>query len=303
MSYICNNCNKSYNTYSGLFRHNKKYHLDDINNEQKNIKNNCKFCNKELSSYSCKWRHEKSCKFDENSMIKKFKILEEKVHNLKSKLNCSKTINSNNINSNNTNNQNIICVFPLGKEPDNILSVNYIEKTLKEHGLNSIIEILKKKHFNPELPHCQNFCVTSRNDTYASVVDPETKKIKYVNKKDIFDKVYMGIVSNVETVNNLNKEQSDVKETIDKIKNIPSSQKMLKKLHIGINEEAYHNKELVKNTWEYANFDIDENQKIIVDLNISDDDIDYEINDNINNKKLIIKQIQNLLTEIKNTVI
>jgi hypothetical protein len=80
------------------------------------------------------------------------------------------------------------------------------------------------------------------------MIDPETKAIKYVNKKDVFarlqrshvghspDQVYTGVVSNVESVNNSKKQKSEIKETIEKIKNIPISQKMLKKLHIGINE-------------------------------------------------------------------
>lgn len=271
MSYFCSKCNKKYTSASGLFRHNKTYHLDEYN--KKVINNKCQYCNKELSSYGCKWRHEKKCSFNNSDMIEEFKQLKEEVNELKSKINNSKTINSNNTNCN--NNQNIICVFPLGKEPDNILSVEYIEKTLKEHGLNSVIEIVKKKHFNPELPQCQNFCVTSRNDTYASVVDPETKKIKYVNKKDVFDKVYMGVVSNVETINNSKK--PEIMETVEKIKNIPISQRMLKKLRLGINEEAYHHKDLVKTTWTHAKFEMD-----------------------IDNKQIIIDKIQCLLDEINN---
>ena len=32
MNYICAKCNKSYESYSGLFRHNKNYHSNDVNN-------------------------------------------------------------------------------------------------------------------------------------------------------------------------------------------------------------------------------------------------------------------------------
>lgn len=309
MSYICTKCDKKYESYPGLFRHNKNYHPDIFEKKQPN--NQCKFCKKVLSDYSCKWRHEKKCKFNNEDMIDKMNKMQEKMHELESQIkNSKKTVNSNNnnhINSNNTNNQNIICVFPLGKEPNNVLSVEFIEKTLKDHGLNSVIELVKKKHFNPELPQYHNFCVTSKNDIYASIVDPETKKIKYVNKKDVFDKVYSGIVSNVDTV-----KDSKIKETVDKIKKIPISQKMFKKLHIGINEEAYHNKELVKGTWGYANFDVDENERnsfaiatgyagrIYVDLNV---DSDEELEPESKTKNNLINQITNLLNEIKNTTI
>jgi hypothetical protein len=139
-----------------LFRHNKNYHLNDVNTQKKDPSNKCQYCGKELSSYSCKWRHEKTCKLNTTDIVETVKKLQDEVNDLKTQLKSAKTINSNNNQSNNinSNNNQIICVFPLGKEPDNVLSVEFIEKTLKEHGLNSVIEIVKKKHFNPDLPQC-----------------------------------------------------------------------------------------------------------------------------------------------------
>jgi hypothetical protein len=156
MNHICAKCNKSYESYSGLFRHNKNYHLNDVNTQKKDPSNKCQYCGKELSSYSCKWRHEKTCKLNTTDIVETVKKLQDEVNDLKTQLKSAKTINSNNNQSNNinSNNNQIICVFPLGKEPDNVLSVEFIEKTLKEHGLNSVIEIVKKKHFNPDLPQC-----------------------------------------------------------------------------------------------------------------------------------------------------
>jgi hypothetical protein len=40
MSYICNICNKNYKSYNSLWNHNKKFHKNNINND--NIKNNIK---------------------------------------------------------------------------------------------------------------------------------------------------------------------------------------------------------------------------------------------------------------------
>jgi hypothetical protein len=291
MDYFCQKCNKNYESYSGLFRHNKKYHLEDFNNQQlKTTNTNCQYCHKQLSSYTCRWRHEKKCKSKNPDVSETIKELQEKVTKLEKEIKYTKNINSNNVNSHNTNN-NIICVFPLGKEPNNILPIKDIEKTLTEHGLNSVIEIVKMKHFNPELPQYHNFCVTSKNDIYANIVDPETKKIKYVNKKDVFDKVYNGVVSNVEYINKTGKQKLHINETINKIKNISSSKKILKKLHVCINEEAYHNQNLVKNTWENAKFDFDNKMKIELN-NICHDK---------NNKKIILfNQIQDLINEINN---
>jgi hypothetical protein len=56
---------------------------------------------------------------------------------------------------------------------------------------------------------------------------------------------------------------------------------------------------LVKNTWEYANFDVDEDERIYVDLNNVLDDESDEKNVPIDKKQLMITEIQNLLKEIK----
>jgi hypothetical protein len=162
----------------------------------------------------------------------------------------------------------------------------------KISGLNSIIEIVKKKHFNPDLPEYQNFCVTGKNDAYANIVDPETRRIKAVNKKDVFDKVYYGIVTNVNTITST---KPEIMETIQRINEIPVSKKMIKKLHLGINEEAYHYKDMVKKTWENAEFTSNEN-KIKYDLNEWSDDSDDEIPEA---RRKLIKECSKLLNDIK----
>ena len=98
--------------------------------------------------------------------------------------------------------------------------------------------------------------------------------------------MYAGIVSNVNTIEKPNVE---LKETINKINNIPVSKNMLKKLLSGINEEAYHHRDLVKKTWTNAYFD---ENKINIDLNDSDDD-------DIDTNAPIIDKIENLLNKIK----
>ena len=55
-----------------------------------------------------------------------------------------------------------ISVYPEGT-PNGAVS-----KTLNKLGINSVLEIVKKKHFNPELPQLHNFCVTALNNNYAN---------------------------------------------------------------------------------------------------------------------------------------
>jgi len=295
MSFICKKCKKEYQSKTGVYRH-EKVCTAPLPKEEKKESNICKFCDKVLSNYTSRWRHEKICKHNEEnkeSTLRKEirKEIHKEVHKeiselktkLKEKVNSPQTIN-NTTNNNTTNMQNIICVIPFGKEPVDALSSEYIKKTLTEYGINSVIEIVKKKHFNPELPECHNFCVTAKNDIFANVVDPETKKIKCVNKKDVFDKVYIGVVSNI---NQINEPDEKVKETINKINNIPVSKKILKKLQCGINEEAYHNRDLVKNTWKNAKFD-NENKddvRLHIDLNdVSSDEYETDSDTNSDNE-------------------
>ena len=173
MNFSCKKCEKNFETKSGLYKHNVTYHPK--NNDDKKLNNICKYCDKLLSSYGCKWRHEQNCSLNSNKFIHKIENMQKEIKDLKSKISSNpQTINNKLINSNNT--QNIICVFPFGKEPNNVLSIEYLTKSLNELGINSVIDIVKKKHFNPELPQLHNFCVTAKNDNYASIVDPETKK-------------------------------------------------------------------------------------------------------------------------------
>ncbi len=279
--YSCNFCDSKYNSLQGLKKHIKNKHPSNDIKPQKI--HDCNFCGKIFKHRQSKWYHEQSCLENNNiPLTEQVKLLTEKVIKLEHKTPNTSTINSNNTlnttnnTTNNNNTQNVICVFPLGNEPANALSLEYIKKTLSEFGINSVMEIVKKKHFNPALPECQNFCVTALNNNYASVVDPETKTIKAVNKKDVFDKVYMGVVSNVNQVVPPNE---NVKETIDKINNIPVSKKILKKLHCGLNEEAYHNRDLVKKTWKSAKFAEKTNQEVkrkSFDLNDVSDVLDSD---------------------------
>ncbi len=273
----CQDCGFEYKTKVGLAKHKKKHH------PKHHI---CCFCNREFNHKQNKWRHEKICKMNNlannNNNINEYD--NNKIINLK-QTNITNHI-TNNINS-------VIYVMPFGNEPINVISQDNLKTIVEKHGLNSIIEIVKKKHFNPDLPEYQNFCVTGKNDTYANIVDPETRRIKVVNKKDVFDRVYYGVVTNVNTIKTT---KPEIIETIQRIKEIPVSKRMIKKLHLGINEEAYHYKDMVKKTWENAEFTSNEN-KIKYDLNEwSDDDSDDEISDT---RKKLIKDCEKLLFEIK----
>jgi hypothetical protein len=232
----------------GLYKHNKKNHI-----AQKPINNICKYCNKKLSSYKSKWRHEQQCcQTNDKSQID---IMQEEINLLKNKINALQVINNtiNNTTNNTINStQNIVCVFPLGQEPNNILTQKFINDAIDKYGTDAIIKMVREKHFNPGHPECHNFCVTAKNDIYAHIIDPETNSRKIVNKNDVFDKVYSTILSNV---NSIPKSKASINETIQRINELPINKKSFKKLHTCMNEDAYHGRDLVLNTWKHAKYD------------------------------------------------
>ena len=274
----CSECCFEYKTKVGLVKHKEKHH------PKRHI---CCYCNREFNHKQNRWRHEKICKMnnsEKENNPNEHNNTNNKVINLKQ---------TNHITNHITNNiSSVIYVIPFGNEPTNVIPQDNLKTIVEKHGLNSIIEIVKKKHFNPDLPEYQNFCVTGKNDAYANIVDPETRRIKAVNKKDVFDKVYYGIVTNVNTITST---KPEIMETIQRINEIPVSKKMIKKLHLGINEEAYHYKDMVKKTWENAEFTSNEN-KIKYDLNEWSDDSDDEIPEA---RRKLIKECSKLLNDIK----
>ncbi len=259
--YNCEICNIQYKSRMGLYKHKIKHHITLQEPKEKHYV--CTYCKKEFNHKQNKWRHEQTCKekdpsIDIKTMKNEIAQLKQELRELKSKpTNISQTINNisgntiNAISNNGHINNNMTMVYPLGKEPINFMPEAEVIETLETHGINAITVLCKKKHFNPEKPELHNFCVTAKNDPYAIIVDPETKRTKSVNKKEVFDKAYYGLVINIDSVQT---PIPEINETKDKIKAISMSKPMLKQVHLAFNQEAYHNKDMVQKTWSNAIF-------------------------------------------------
>ncbi len=287
--YKCEICDLEYSSRMGYYKHNKQYHENKIGKiGRKKIEDKtfcCAFCNKEFNYNQNKWFHEKKCK-QNNETSNDFKQMKNEIEMLKKKIETLESKPVSNITNNNTNNNsinntinnsinNLTIVFPFGKEPLNCIPESEIIKTLEECGINAITELCKKKHFNPKLPQLHNFCVTAKNDPYAIIIDPETKRTKTVNKKEVFDKAYYGIVMNIDSIQS---PKPELEKTKNKIKEISMSKPMLKHMRTAINEEAYHNKNMIQNTWKNASFEIKKEPKT---------------------RNQIIKELGDLLEEVK----
>jgi hypothetical protein len=275
--YYCKDCNKNYQSYTGIYLHNKKYHTkneinnntnnntkNEINNNNNNTNNtntnnntnnnkiyNCRYCNSEYKYKQNRWRHEKTCRNENLSLKKQIEILTKKVNELSNR---PVNINiNNNINNNNNNNNNTIIINEIGKEDISFLSLEDKQNILKA-GLNSLFKLVEKINFNDNQPSNHNFCVTSINDKHASVIDTDNNKIIKAEKSSLFDSVAFNNFIKLESIANnpeFSKEEiSKYKQEISKLKDMLFiNNNGLKIFHNELNIISYNNKDMILDTW------------------------------------------------------
>ena len=226
MPYKCNICNKEFLSYSGFWKHNKKYHQSISNNnnlllpennlllpEKNNLNKkllstnnlNCIYCNKILSRKDHLKSHEKICKYKieynkkHNNEINELQILKNEIVQLK--LTLQKTLqikkkknifNNNKINNNsnntiNTNNNNIINIVKFGTEKLQEIFTDKQMFNLIKNGGSCINESIKYIHFNDKKPEYKNIFITNLKDKYAYVFDGDTFIIK--EKNEVLDEL------------------------------------------------------------------------------------------------------------------
>ncbi len=254
--YRCEECNKTYTTYMGLWYHNKKIHITPKLEEQK--KNSCKYCNKLLSCKQSKWRHEQKCKEKQNIPIdEKFKQLEDKIKVLESKpSNTNNTNTTNNMtNSNNTINNTIQYVInaPTASSLEHLTFE--VQKEILDEGLNSLVKLIELNNFNKSVQENHSYCVTAINDKHASVIDEKTNKVVKTNKFDLFDKVLAANLDNLAKLATNPKFTSSQKthyqEKVNYLKTMMfQNNKFIKRYQSDINLMGYNNKDMVQKTWE-----------------------------------------------------
>lgn len=252
--YICDICDKKYESYMGMWRHKKNIHTDkDENIITENIneikKYFCKYCTKEFNDRTTKWRHEKQ-KCGLNKITNNINI------NNTTNNNSNNTINNttnNTVNVNNTNHITIVNFTQPGCEDISKLSQDQIKLIINE-GLNSIIRMIEFINFNKELPENHTFCTTALNNKYLSAVDSTTNSVEKHRKIDYFDKVLLYSIAHMKNltksiVNKKTKKQFN--ETILSIENNIITNKDYKKIYIDqLNALSYNKKDIVQNTWD-----------------------------------------------------
>jgi hypothetical protein len=246
-TYICPSCTLQFKSYSGFFKHKKSKHPEGKQSQPKG--HYCKFCNANYKSRQTKWSHEQKCKTLYKTPIdEKIKELTDEIATLKSR---PQNIINNNT-TNNTNNIQYIIKAP-GTESINHLTFEK-QKEIMQKGLNSLTYLIELTNFNKELPENHTYCITSLTGSHASVIDDKTNRVIKADKIDLFDKILISTLKNLENIcvnkNFTSRERYEYREKLESLKKILfQNRKGMKRYYKEINLISYNNKEIIFETW------------------------------------------------------
>lgn len=270
MEFKCIECNKEFQTRSGLWKHIVKHNKIKTLEEQSlnNLKTyNCRHCDKKYKNKQNRWFHEKKCKENnKNPLTEQIKKLSDEIDKLKQNNNLTNNNNNStnnnhshnhnmtNCNNNNniTNNIQFILVEP-GTESIENMSLKR-QRKIMNNGINCLTPLIKYVNFNKKFPKNQNYCVTSVNAKYASVVNTQNNSIIKTDKNEFFDKMLLCYLSKLEEISKnpkfKTKERIEYAEKIQELKTLLFQNKSgLQKYYSEINYLSYNYRDLVLKTW------------------------------------------------------
>ena len=229
-SYNCNDCNKTYPSYKGLWTHNKNHHngIKTVRTEKQNDKEktvnineyNCRTCNKKYKHKQTRCTHEKTCigkkTIDREIELEKMKQetldKEQKTLELKIKLQSMKRVDNKTFKAinkvlidksiiNNTQNitNNNYQIFSIGNE-DVIKTLSIDDKQIIiNRKWCSIDEIVKMVHC--EGPNMfKNILITNLKDKFAYTFDESKGYFITTTKSFILDDLISNRMMDIETI-------------------------------------------------------------------------------------------------------
>lgn len=253
MKFFCKKCEKEYQSKTGLWLHNKKYHSDISNSLQLTNNSICRYCQGDYACKQSRWRHEKKCKLQNQNtqeLEEKVKILNDKIILLEKKP--YNTITNNNNNNNNITNIQYVINSPMSSTINHLTFEN--QQNILKKGLNSLTCLIENVNFNKSVPENHSYCVTAINDKHASVIDQKTNTIVKTNKDDLYDNVLTSHLDLLEQISKNPKfskyEEKIYLEKINYLKTLMyQNNKFKKRYKSDINLISYNNKDMVKETW------------------------------------------------------
>lgn len=123
-----------------------------------------------------------------------------------------------------------------------------------EKELECLMYLIKLTNFNKNIPQNHSFCVTSLDGNHASIINDKTNSIIKTDKIDLFDKILISSLKNLETISDNKQftylERKNYKEKISKLKNILfQTRKGMRRYYKEINMISYNNRNIVQETW------------------------------------------------------
>lgn len=220
----CWECDKKYETKSGLWKHDKKVHT-----KQKHI---CDWCNKDYKYKSVLKKHKLTCKHKHKSnnevlgIQKKVTNMKDIIKNMNNSIsnegyieqlqNCLNEITNiqNNIQNNNNSNINI---YVLGNE--NVLDIltDKEQKKILNKRHKWLEQLVKDVYLNEKYPELHSFIIKDIKSGHGYEYDNNKGDYIMVKKSDLLTKVIGCSINNVQDI----KEQQDkkIKNTTRKIIN------------------------------------------------------------------------------------
>jgi hypothetical protein len=210
--FSCPECEKSYSSKSGLWKHKQKIHLKILK---------CGYCNKQYKYSSQMSKHKETCKIkhktkndekDVNSQINKFlKTLNNHGINIdRSQLsNClnTNTQNNNNIQNNIQNNINNVNIVVSLDDMDvlNVLSDKDQKKILNKRA-QWLNEYIKLVFINKNYPGFQNFLIKDIKSAYCEIYDNDKEDYITQKKDDVLNQVLGMSINDLTDMINMHKE-------------------------------------------------------------------------------------------------
>ncbi len=267
--FCCNNCNLTYKTKNGLWKHQNKYHLNEIISNQNPDQDiqvskeyKCEYCDKVYNNKYSKYKHKKICEKKDHAQINELKTsFNEQIDKLKLELenvkNKSGKTTINNINkgviNNNKNNVYNFLTKP-GEENLNILNEKEVEHIL-EQEMNCLVYLVEFLNFNKKHPENHSFCTTALNDKYISTLNTETLMIEKMRKKDFFDSMLNNGVKNIRFLYDKLKSKKTpkalrFKQTIDNLTEYVVVNNKGKKAYVEMmNTLTFNKRHITQSTW------------------------------------------------------
>lgn len=202
--YECDRCHKMFNKKSNYNKHMKRKNPCSLPQFK------CEFCSKNFTykgnlsrhiNNVCREKRERDKNIEmeqqinriEQKVEEQMKEMKEEIKNLETQNKQLQVINSGNV-VNNVNINNTIKIVAYGKEDvDSILSNEDFKKILNR-GMGSVPELVKRIHFDRNIPVNHNIYISNLRDSYVFTYDGDTWRLN--NREETLKNLY-GHSSNI----------------------------------------------------------------------------------------------------------